>query len=930
MLSRNNYFESSSARTIGGTLAIFGQAEIGVIDCMIVNSTCTDGNGGSFWFEMTAGLNDLFNVNSNYLIGSSAPRGGGAVVYMVAAAVGAVPELDVSSPDVGNIVIEWDLPYPPALYGRLQASNVVIIVPSMPAVNIYPGQSFAGLKNMDLMNISIQATDAYNQSIIAGGLVVQVVCNLITSSPPNVRVPQLTGTILQQMTIANGAAAIFDDLVIQADPGEYELVFSLIGLDIVSPIHVPLLVRSTCPLGLYYDSVERRCRDCGAAVLVYDPIQRLCAPCRPGWQAMQLGVEIICILCPAGQTGTGGECKPCGSNTYQPSPGQPCQSCLAAGMSGLKCEAEFAQVQEGWFAYSTRDDATGALTLQTAQCPEGFCAGSYIQTNWTDPINLVNGSLVSTAPIFPSAVTRYDQCAYPRLAAADNLLCGRCVSGHIPWGDKCTACDSTNGGLIVLLIVLSIALVLFLLRSASMQSSAGHSVIVLYFIQTAMLEVGSANNLLAWLNIALFSPNSTSQCIAPLGVYEQATLQLVTPIILFGELMLIGGLHYLASKKFARAATSFDGPYLQPSDLRERVLSVLSAFSPDLYISATLTLLLFSYTQVTEACLSYVACVDVGGVSVVFTQPSMRCASTEYRRYLILVICAMITYVAGFPLAVFAFLWKNYSLVLSSHTHMEAEVKAANLTVNKSNSSSAIVTSGGPSAHPAVSQFLRRYSPLFSMYSSRAWFWQVLVLARRCTFVAISVSLVRTPAEKFLAYSLAHLVSLLLQLHFRPFSVDFFNHAEFVSHLLLILLSESLIAVLPPYSTSTQVYLFAIVVPPVIIYLIAALRMVLDTRKREHIRAQQTIEDAATAAADDAYDHPPLSPSSAHEVGIEMNSIPPSSTVTSSHHVDSSRAAADRSVAPDSDLARVLPAHAVDSSDGSMSDHVHESASMPL
>jgi hypothetical protein len=878
----------------------------------------------------------------------AAPAGAGGILFAVLTQqYHDAPIIVLDDPVYKNIIL------PPAvnrttliaLFGPVTASQLVRIEPSNQTITLYPGENFRVAGRI----LSIAAYDAYDQSMVQDrDLAIQL------THVYQVGIHLVTGATVQPITAAGVSS--FNDLQFDAQPGTYNLTFSSIT-DVSITTQVTFIVHPICPSPLYYDRLVAQCRRCALEFLIYDRSVESCVPYLGGWHATTQNSTRFCAVCDLGKTSTIGasECARCPAQTYQPVPTAKCQSCLEEGMDGLMCDGGRARIESDWFAFSILDSTTGLPRLATAQCPEGFCAGGAIQRAWIDSIERLNNFTSTTTPIplFTSAVTDFSQCAYPRLAAEGNLLCGRCVAGHIPWGDKCTACGSTNGGMIVLLLVLSIVLILFLLRSASLQSSAGHSVIVLYFIQTAMLEVGSANNLLAWLNIVLFSPNSTSQCIAPLNVYEQATLQIVTPIILFGELMLIGGLHYLASKKFARAPRSVDGPYLQPSDLRCRVLAVLSAFSPDLYISATLTLLLFSYTQVTVACLSYVACVDVGGVSVVFTQPSMRCVSAEYRRYLILVICAMVTYVAGFPLTVFAFLWKNYSLVLSSHTHMEAEVKATNLAVHKSNSSSAVVTSGGPSAHPAVSQFLRRYSPLFSMYSSRAWFWQVLELARRIVLVAISVSLVRRPSMKFLAYSLAHLVALLLQLYLRPFSVAFYNFAELMSHHLLILLIESLIAVLPPYSASTQAYLFAIVVPPVIIYLIAAVRMFLSTRKRQqveqldqHIRVQQTIEDDAAAAAVGAFDDPPRArglASSAHEVGIEMNSIPSPSTVASSHHVDSSLGGA--SVAPDppaagharpftaadSDRARVLPAHAVDSSDeSSESDDVHESASMAL
>jgi hypothetical protein len=249
----------------------------------------------------------------------------------------------------------------------------------------------------------------------------------------------------------------------------------------------------------------------------------------------------------------------------------------------------------------------------------------------------------------------------------------------------------------------------------------------------------------------------------------------------------------------------------------------------------------------------------------------MRCASAEYRRTLVLVAVALAVYVAGFPLAVLLFLWRRSDLVRESHgliaARARAKAAAAAAAGRNSNSAGAqnsessagavnpagadpdegvdvgsisdsAAEDGGcgsavfspPSA--AAAHFLRRYSPLFSMYAPDAWFWQVFVLVRRTVFVAVSVTLVQSEAQKNLAFSLAHLGSLLLQMQFRPFQSSFYNGAEFAFHILLIILSMTLSVYLSPRSDGPQLVLFLLVVPPLCVYVLAAV-----TRRYFGVRA---------------------------------------------------------------------------------------------
>ena len=96
----------------------------------------------------------------------------------------------------------------------------------------------------------------------------------------------------------------------------------------------------------------------------------------------------------------------------------------------------------------------------------------------------------------------------------------------------------------------------------------------------------------------------------------------------------------------------------------------------------------------------------------------------------------------------------------------------------------------------------------------------------------------RSEAQKNLAYSLAHLGSLLLQLQFRPFQSAFFNSAEAVFHVLLIVLSMTLSVFLSPRSEGTQIVLFLLVVPPVAKYAIVA---AVSQLRSSHLARAQTV-----------------------------------------------------------------------------------------
>jgi hypothetical protein len=445
------------------------------------------------------------------------------------------------------------------------------------------------------------------------------------------------------------------------------------------------------------------------------------------------------------------------------------------------------------------DESTQPIMLfQAAKCPEGFCQGAQLQLEPSVDVNAIDHDAGGGSGSGGDVDFIPSQCRFPRLNSDSNILCGGCADDYIAWGDSCTRCTKVNGGLLFLYIVLSFALVLFLSRSTAGGASAGHSVVLLYFAQTAMLEVGPVKGWLSWIGFVNFNgTNGTGSCIAPFDAYQQVLMSLLMPIILLCEMILVALIHALfaRSRWNVDAATAgtvpADAVSSSPSSssavilpLPQRVLQFLSTgFTPSRYVGSAQSILLFCYTQATATCISYLTCVDVGSARVVFSAPTMDCRSDTYRRYLIPVIIAFILYVIGFPLATFTFLWTRRRYL---------------------NDRSTITTA-----------FLQRWGPLFQMYQPRAWYWQVTVLLRRAFFVILSVALVDDPHAKGLAFSLLNVTSLLLQQLARPFSDAAINTAEILSHIILIWLSILLTAYVPPYSTPTQVVIFMLIVPPI-------------------------------------------------------------------------------------------------------------------
>jgi hypothetical protein len=134
-------------------------------------------------------------------------------------------------------------------------------------------------------------------------------------------------------------------------------------------------------------------------------------------------------------------------------------------------------------------------------------------------------------------------CGANRMPAVDNPLCGDCMEGYSDWGGKCVKCDSVNGGLIFMYVVLSFAFVMAF-HLISQSTNSGDSSIFVYFAQMCLLFVGP-EAWIAWSSIFNMNIMTTtaSTCIAPITPMQKLLLGVIVPLLIAAELLIVAIVH---------------------------------------------------------------------------------------------------------------------------------------------------------------------------------------------------------------------------------------------------------------------------------------------------------------------------------------------------------------------------------------------------
>lgn len=360
-----------------------------------------------------------------------------------------------------------------------------------------------------------------------------------------------------------------------------------------------------------------------------------------------------------------------------------------------------------------------------------------------------------------------------------------------------------------------------------------------------MVEVGSVSSALSFLrflNLDLKTGTQShlfSTCPFAIDPYALFAADVLMPLILLGELLIVFAVHTLLSKAGccrqlrSSSAAAADGAgvgqvdvALQPMESRSENAVESVPASPALnscsnssfgspalpppfslwnrYLATARSVGEFCFTQTTAACFRYLGCTSVAGASVVFAQPDLRCDSAEWRSTLVIVVLVLLLYVIAWPVGTLLVGWKQHRA--GRVTELDA-AQAPQLTRRRTTLTQQLFASS-------------------SSYTDASWFWSGVILLRRVIVLSIDSLAIAHYATRVQLFTLVHLCALQLQLWRRPFSDSRLNQLEAGSLMLLTLLSLVLGLGPAPFTLTQQILLSLLVLPPLLLFLCLALREV--------------------------------------------------------------------------------------------------------
>jgi hypothetical protein len=485
---------------------------------------------------------------------------------------------------------------------------------------------------------------------------------------------------------------------------------------------------------------------------------------------------------------------------------------------------------------TSNNTSMGRIELRTSICPVNHCTGgaslllsstTYLSDLITKPscnneICIVDFDAVMSEYIyddgsadFNSTVSNFihskQLCSTNRDPSPSNYLCGNCLNGYVQWRDGCVECSYIKVGILFVVLIVSFIYVWILYHLS--QKTRADAKILIYFIQTALYQLGPANNYLSWLGFVNFDlfQTSGSSCIGPLSAYQNMSLSATFPLLALFELILLLIIHWLWRRfKYSRS--------IQYKICSHRILKILGLTSIDKnklkvdvgfpfhkYSRTAITILIVGYLQIASVCINYFNCVSVAGQRVLFTSPSIMCASSTYNKWLPLVLVLLMGEVCMFPLLLLYFLIKNRKLIPST-------------------------------------LFRNKYGVLFESYRPSVWFWQPWVLVRQVIFIVLSTSFTSDHVSQFIAFSVFHIVVWYCHILFQPNMNNFENQIESISHMCLLLMSIVLLATPPTYSDAQQVIVCILVIPLTVFMICVILIVRIPNMKLQKLLRQYNIQ----------------------------------------------------------------------------------------
>jgi hypothetical protein len=245
-------------------------------------------------------------------------------------------------------------------------------------------------------------------------------------------------------------------------------------------------------------------------------------------------------------------------------------------------------------------------------------------------------------------------------------------------------------------VIISCAFVFIFHRVSQTTGEGGADMaIFVYFVQMCLLFVGP-ETWISWLSV--FNMNimmsSGTNCVAPITPMQSILLGVLVPFVIFGELLLMFGLHGLLwlchrnrDPHRVYCARWFGTRTLQKTP----------------YLRTTTSLFLFSYNSIAQATFTFFNCITVSSQRVLASSPAVDCNGEDYKK-LTGLFGLLLALLFGIPIAILL------SLIRSNKLGLLTDLKHR-----------------------------RRYGVLFENYTPQMFFWQVIVIGRRSALVGITV-----------------------------------------------------------------------------------------------------------------------------------------------------------------------------------------------
>ena len=484
-----------------------------------------------------------------------------------------------------------------------------------------------------------------------------------------------------------------------------------------------------CDPGYVSSSGQLNCNPCPAGYIANTSGMAAGWPCSPQFYSTNVGSVGPCLPCPALQFADSygsSVCSICAVGTYRAS-----TTCPTCPTEGVTCSGGAITTESGYYMVA---DVGGLVSV--FECPEGLCLSN-------------------------------QSCAANRVSFSNNILCGQCLAGFSYSGNNCVDCSSINWGFIIVFLILIWLLVLIMQRESRRKpGSPSYVQMICYFLQVAILFLGSMNS---WtIVLSLFNLNLTeiaaldgsgNTCVAPVSAYGNIVIEILAQIALilvwFFVLLYSWLYHKLRGHRFPK----------------------WEFFRTLCHIG------IFVYIPMSNTTFNYLNCVVVNGISVVSSTPAIYCNSADYQKWMGSVYFMLILVTAG-PVALLFLLCTSKRGVHEISGKSRLETVAMKL----------------------------RWGVFYERVKPELFWWIVYTIIRRLFIVLCSVFQSTIGTRNI---SVFQLFFVSMQVYFQPYLTQEENTIELTFLTLLLILSILLGMSPTPYDELVQAVFAMIVFIPI-------------------------------------------------------------------------------------------------------------------